>query len=178
MLELTIAVAIMGVIMSALVMVLGVGEKAAGIGSAKVDLQSDVKTLVDWIVRDVRQAKIQELYNNTPSSDYVKFNLWLWNNTTYTQENSNQYVEYAYDNVTQTFTRRFIENGTIQNEWNFTDIQMSPFYTSYVNETNNNFDNMTLLTTRTLIVAIKKAKTVRNRPLNFTMVEEVKIRNE
>jgi hypothetical protein len=169
---------ILFIILSALVMTLNVGEMASCIGSAKVDLEAEVKMLVDWITRDIRQAKIQELYNNTPTTDHVKFNLWVWDNATFEQQNTDQYVEYEYDSPNQTLSRRLIEDDATANEWNFTDISMSPFYTSYTNETVNSFNSTILLNTRRLIVAIKKSKTVRNRPLNSTMVEEVKIRNE
>ena len=173
-----VALLVFFVITSALVVSLGVGERATGIGTAKVDLQSDVKLLVDWIIRDVRQAKIQELYNNDPTTDYIKFNLWEWNSTSYEQDETGKYVEYEYDDVSETLTRRTIEDGDITGELEFPHISMSPFYTSYTDETNNSFVNTTLLTNRKLIVAIKKSRTVRNTPLDFIMVEEVRIRNE
>ena len=175
--------AIMTIILAALVMTLRVGDIASGIGTAKVDIQSDVKTIVDWITRDVRQTKIEKLCLNSPTTDHMKFPLWDWNNTSLEQTMTDQYVEYEYDSGTQTLTRRFIEGGAVSYEQNFTDITMSPFYTSYTDETSNNFDNSSSGTlcsnaTRTLIIAIKKEKAVRNTPLNFTMIEQVRIRNE
>ncbi|MDD5347468.1 MAG: prepilin-type N-terminal cleavage/methylation domain-containing protein, partial [Candidatus Omnitrophica bacterium] len=169
---------ILAVIAAALVMTLRVGDFAQSVGSSKADICSDVKMLMDWIVRDVRQAKIQELFNNTPSTGYIKFNLWVWDNDTLAQVFSDQYVEYEYDSAGEVLTRRFIDGGVTVNEWNFTGVMMPPFYTSYTNETINSFSNATLLNSRKVIVAIKRGKTVRNRPLNFTMAEEVRIRNE
>lgn len=176
--EFMVVILVLCVITSALVMTLSVGEKASGIGSAKVDLQSDVKLLVDWIIRDVRQAKIQDLHDNSPTTDYIKFNQWEWNSTSEEQEKTDRYIEYEYDGLSETLTRRTIVDEDITGELNFVDISMSPFYTSYIDETNNDFSNSTLLENRRLTVAIKKSKTVRNIPLDFIMVEEVRIRNE
>lgn len=176
--ELAIAMGIMTIILMALVMTLRVGDFASGIGTAKVDIQSDVKMILDWVTRDIRQAKIQDLHDNTPATDYMRFNLWEWNNTSCAQEESDQEVEYDYDALTNTLTRRFIENGTVSYEQSYSGVTMAPFYTSYTDETTHDFNNQTLLNSRSVIVAIKKEATARNKVLNFTMVEKVRIRNE
>ena len=181
MVELLMACVILGVVMSALLMTLQIGELANGIGSAKVDLESEVRMLVDWISKDIRQAKIQDLAStgNDPSTDHIKFRFWQWNSTSHSQEYlSNKAVQYTYDSGTKNLSREFWDvNGSVFYQ-NFTDISMAPFYTSYTDETTNDFVGDDLRENRRLIVVIRKDKTVRNRPLNFTMSEEVRIRNE
>lgn len=188
----------MVVVMSALVMTLQIGELVNGIGSAKVDLESEARMLVDWITKDVRQAKIQDLSSsdNDPRGEHIKFRLWEWNSTNHNQEyiyndttGAFVTIEYNYDNETETLSREFQdENGNVFYQ-NFTGISMPDpdpgsetgkgiFYTNYASPTDNDFNSTVLLNNRRIIVVIKKEKTVRDRPLNFTLVEEVKIRNE
>jgi hypothetical protein len=172
---------IMAIVMSALVMLLHVGEVSTGIGNDKSDLDADVRLLTGWIVRDIRQAKIQELNNNTPTTNHIKYNIWLWNNTSLSQQKTSEYVEYDYDEDAQVLTRNYINTSAtpnLQGQWNFSDITMSPFYTSYTSEASNSFSNVTLLGTRRLIVAIKKEKLTRGKNINLTLVEEIRIRNE
>jgi prepilin-type N-terminal cleavage/methylation domain-containing protein len=176
--ELMVVSLITGIIMSALFMTLQVGELTYEIGSAKVDLESEVRTLVDWISRDLRQAKIQEMNNNTPATDHIKFSLWTWNNTTNTTNLKSSYIEYSYASANQTLSRNYRDEGSTIFTVNFKNITMAPFYTSYTNETSNSFSNATLLTSRKIIVAVKKTKVVKNKNLNFSMVEEVRVRNE
>jgi hypothetical protein len=169
---------IMVIIMSALVMMLRVAEMSTGIGTAKIDLESDVRLLVSMMVKDIRQAKIQELHNNTPATDYIKYNVWVWNDANHTQDKTDEYVEYEYDDASRVVTRRFIVDNDTMDEVAFSNITMPPFYTSYTSATVNSFSSATLLNTRRLIVAVKKERIVRGRDLNFTMVEEMRIRNE
>jgi len=180
---------ILGVVMSALLMTLQIGELINGIGSAKVDLEAEARMLVDWITKDVRQSEIKNLYGNDPRGDHIKFNMWEWNQTGFNQQYTDEYVEYSYDNQTETLSREFRnENGDVLVQ-NFTGIVMPDpdpvsetgkgiFYTNYASPTDNNFNSTDLLNNRRIIVVIKKEKSVRNRLLNFTLVEEVKIRNE
>jgi len=176
--ELAVVTLIMTVILGALVAALRVGDLATGIDTPKVDLQSDARNIMALLSKDIRQAKIQELYDNTPATGYMKFNLWVWNNTSCEQEVSGSYVEYEYDAAALNLSRRLIEGGSVSYEQNYTHIAMAPFYTSYTDESTNEFDSADLLSSRTVIVAIKKEKTARNSVLNYTLVEEVRIRNE
>ncbi len=178
--EIMVVTLIMGVIFGALLMALHVGQISTDVGSSKVDLEAEVRMVADWIAKDVRQCIPSELCANVPTTDYVKFNLWAWSNASLSQVESDEYVEYEYDNSTQNLTRRHIVDGVVGAEQNFTGITMSPFYTSYIDESANSFDFSELCATsnRTLIVAIKKEKTIWNRALNFTTVKEVRIRNE
>jgi prepilin-type N-terminal cleavage/methylation domain-containing protein len=196
--ELMVVCAIFGIVMSALLMTLQIGEFANGVGSAKVDLESEVRVLVDWITKDIRQAKIQDLSStdNDPRGDHIKFRLWEWNTTGHNQAyiyngatDTFVNIEYDYDSATETLSRKFQdENGDVFYQ-NFTGISLlNPdpgsetgkgiFYTSYASSTDNDFNSTVLLNNRRIIVVIKKEKTVRNKNLNFTLIEEVKIRNE
>ncbi|HOU36447.1 MAG TPA: prepilin-type N-terminal cleavage/methylation domain-containing protein [Candidatus Omnitrophota bacterium] len=176
--EVMIASFIMVVIMGALVMTLRVGDLSTAVGTERVDLESEVKMLMHWMSKDIRQAKIQELYNNTPSTDHIMFNLWEWDNATLSQLKTDEFVEYEYDPSAHVLARRYIVDNVIEHEVNFTGIAMHPFYTSYANESSNSFNGTALLTGRRLIVAIKKEKEARGRIMNFTMHEEIRIRNE
>lgn len=176
--EVLIASFIMIIIMGSLVMTLRVGDLSTAVGTERVDLESDVKMLIQWMTKDIRQAKIQELYNNTPSTDHIKYNLWEWDNATLSQLKTDEFVEYEYDPSGQVLTRRYIVDNVTEHEVNFTDIAMHPFYTNYTNESSNSFNDTDMLTSRRLIIAIKKEKEVRNSTVNFTMHEEIRIRNE
>ncbi|HNQ50206.1 MAG TPA: prepilin-type N-terminal cleavage/methylation domain-containing protein [Candidatus Omnitrophota bacterium] len=176
--EVMISAFIMMVIMAALVMTLRVGDLSTAIGTERVDLESEVKMLVHWLSKDIRQAKIQELYNNTPSADHIKFNLWEWDNATLSQIKTDEFIEYEYDPSAEVLTRRYIVDNVTEHEVNFTDIVMHPFHTSYTNESAYSFNGTSLLSNRRLIVAIKKEKEARDSLINFTMFEEIRIRNE
>lgn len=173
-----IASFIMIVIMGALVMTLRVGDLSTAVGTDLVDLESEVKMLMHWMSKDIRQAKIQELYNNTPSTDHIMFNLWEWDNATLSQLKTDEFIEYEYNPSEQVLSRRYIVDNVTEQEVNFTDITMHPFYTVYANESSNSFNGTALLTGRRLIVAIKKEKESRGNTINFTMHEAIRIRNE
>ena len=172
--ELMVASLITAVILTALVMALRVGDVTDDIGSARSDLQGEVSSIMDWITKDIRQAKIQELNANSPTASYIKYNIWEWDNTTFSQIMTDKYVEYEYGNGI--LTRREIAGG-VSTETVFSNITMEPFYTTYT-QSQQSFDNATLLSTRRLIVAVKKETVVRGKVLNFTLVEEIRIRNE
>jgi prepilin-type N-terminal cleavage/methylation domain-containing protein len=196
--ELMVASVIFGVVMSALLMTLQIGEFANGVGSAKVDLEAEVRMLVDWISKDIRQAKIQDLAStdNDPRKDHIKFRFWEWNSTSYNQAyiynaTTDTYVniEYTYNNATEILSRKFQDksgNVFYQNFTGISKLNSDPgsetgkgiFYTEYSDPTNNDFNSTILLNNRRITIAIKKEKNVRGSILNFTLVEEVKIRNE
>ncbi len=176
--ELVVASAILVILMSGLLMILQNSEFTTGIGTAKVDLEAEVKMLTEWITKDFRRAQIVNLTNNAPGYDHLKFNLWDCNNTTGNITYSDSYVEYSYDSTNQTLLREYYDEGTDSLFNNtFTNITLAPFYTSYTNETAYGFVENDLRM-EGLIIVIKKEKIVRNRDLNFTMVERVRIRNE
>lgn len=176
--ELVVAAAILVILMSGLLMILQNGEFTTNISTAKIDLEAEVKMLTEWITKDFRRAQIVNLTNNAPGYDHLKFNLWDCNNTTGNITYSDSYVEYSYDNGTDTLLREYYdENSAILYNNTFFNITLAPFYTSYTNETAYDFvDND--LRMEGLIIVIKKEKIVRNRNLNFTIVEKVRIRNE
>ena len=178
--ELMAASAILVILMSGLLMVLQHGELITGIGTAKVDLEAEVKMLTEWITKDLRQTNSVNLTSiaNDPNYAHLKFNLWVWDNATKNITYSDSYIEYNYYSSNQTLDRGYYDasTGTAFNN-TFYDITLPPFYTSYTNESDNDFDS-TDLRMEGLITVIKKEKTVRGRVLNFTMVEKVRIRNE
>ena len=178
--EFVVASAILVILMSGLLMILQQGELTTGIGTAKVDLEAEVKMLVDWITKDLRQTNSVNLTNNDNDPDYthLKFNLWVWDNATKNIIYSDSYVEYNYNSSNQTLVRGYYDASTSTTFNNaFFNITLPPFYTSYTDEIVNDF-NTTDLRMEGLIIVVKKEKTVRDRPLNFTMVEKVRVRNE
>ncbi len=178
--ELMVASAIMVILMSGLLMILQQSELVTGIGTAKADLESEVKMLTEWITKDLRQANSVNLTStdNDPDYTHLKFNLWVWDNATKSFNYSDSYVEYNYNSSNQTLVREYYDASTSTTFNNaFFNITLPPFYTSYTDETVNNF-NTTDLRMEGLIAVIKKEKTVRDRALNFTMIEKVRIRNE
>ncbi len=174
MVELLIASLITSVILAALVLSLRVGDMTDDKGSARADLESEVRGIVDWIVKDIRQAKIQELNANSPAASYIKYNVWDWDNSTLSQKMSDLYVEYEYAN--DTITRREIDAGTVT-EWSFHNITGAPFYTTYTSA-EQSFNSTVLLSSRRLIVAVTKEAFVRGELMNYTLVQEIRIRNE
>lgn len=177
-LELIVACAILAILMSGLLLILQQGEFTTARGTAKADLESEVKMITEWITKDVRQAKIQNLTNNAPGYDHLKFNLLGWDNTTNNITYSNSYIEYSYDSTNQTLLREYYDEGSASLFDNtFTNITLAPFYTSFTNETVCDFvDND--LRMEGLIIVVKKEKIVRGKDFNFTMIEKVRIRNE
>ncbi len=179
-LELVVASAIMVILMTGLLVILQHGEFATGIGTAKVDLEAEVKMLTEWITKDLRQANIVNLTStdNAPDYAHLKFNLWAWDNTTKNIAYSNSYINYTYYIGNQTLFREYYDEDSA-NLFNntFTNITLPPFYTSYTNETVNDFVGNDLRMDG-LVIVIRKEKAVRGRILNFTMIEKVRVRNE
>lgn len=163
----------------ALFMALSAGDASFAVNAEKVTLQAKVRTVSDWIARDLRNAISWEINANSPSAVYVKFNLWDWDASAHTWALGTTYVEYAYDTSAHTLSRRRLDNlGSVLEETVFTEITAAPFYTSYVSESNNQFDSSALLSNRMLVVVIRSEHLVRGqRNLSYTLVSEVKIRN-
>jgi prepilin-type N-terminal cleavage/methylation domain-containing protein len=177
--ELLVVALIFGVIMSALFITLNVGEFSITVNSNKVDAQAHTRMLMDLVVKDIRQAITSELVANSPTTNYLKFNLWSWNVANATWQLGSQYREYEYTPAENKMSRRLVDgNGIVLEEVDYLNVLRSPFYTSYTSETSNQFDSNELLQNRKLIVVIEEERPVRNsQPVNFTLIEEVKIRN-
>lgn len=170
--------AIITAVAGALFMTLSAGNSSVRVNSERVHIQAKVRTVSDWICRDLRNAISWELNANTPGPAYLKFNVWSWDSTANTWKLGNRYIEYSYDTGRKELARRFVdENGNVLEETIFTEIMYAPFYTSYTDQYTNQFDGNALLANRMLFVVIRADHTVTGRTLSLTLVSEVKIRN-
>lgn len=158
---------------------LSVGDSSIAVNSEKVALQAKVRTVSDWIARDLRGAISWEINANNPSAVYIKLNQWDWDASAHTWALGPTFIEYSYNTAARALTRRRIDSsGNVLESAVFTEIMCAPFYTAYVDEGNNQFDTSALLAQRMLVVVIRSDHMVRGaRNLSCTLVSEVKIRN-
>jgi len=167
------------VVLAGLFSSLVVSSFSHALGSARLDLQADVRRILDWTTKDVRQAISWDICNNSPSADYIKFHLWTWDQTAHAFSLTNELIEYAYDANAHTLTRSLVNSsGTVLESRVFYNIYESPFYTTYISPSNNEFKTADLLANKKLIVVITAQKNVRvSTNILYTLKEEVRIRN-
>ena len=183
-LEVLVVGFILTVVMTALFLSLSTGEFSNSVGSAKADLQAKVRLILDWIVKDVRGTTLIEI--NTcrplinaycPSVNHIQFRKVTGiDNTTGQYTLNNNYIEYIYSSNTQQLTRNEMDGtGLILRSWIFNNITQLPFYVAL----GDPLDPGDILTNRKLVIVITGQSQVRNAlTLNFSLTEEVKIRNE
>lgn len=179
--EILVVMAIFLVLIGAIIMALNTGQYSNSISIAKVDLQSSVRNLMNWITKDVRQSITWDMANNSPSTIYIKFRqVQGWNAATHTLTLNDDFIEYAYDSSAQTITRRLLDSsGNELQRWEFSDITEEPFYTRDSSGTIVDMSGSDLLISNRIIIVIASSAQVRG-SLNipFSLTEEVKIRNE
>ncbi|MCM8795185.1 MAG: hypothetical protein NC928_00620 [Candidatus Omnitrophica bacterium] len=169
------------IVIAALFMVLNIGYFSNDISSTKMDLQSEVRRVIDCIIKDVRQAVSWEMANNNPSVNYIKFRQVEGVDTsTGDIEFSSNYIEYIYDANLSKITRRLLySNGEVIQSMEFNNIIKAPFSTR--DPTNGEIvplESETLLNSRKLIVEISGQRQVRGTlNIDFTLKGEIKIRN-
>lgn len=175
--EILVVSLILLVVIVALLVTLSTGEFSNTVGSAKAELQSQVRNLMDWIVKDVRQTNLIQINTNNPTGSHIKFKQVTGiENLTGNYTLSTDYVEYTYDGVLGKITRSAVDDsGTVLRSWEFTGITQLPFYSAAgvplaVND---------ILTSKKLVVIISGSKQVKGSiQVSFSLAEEVKIRNE
>lgn len=180
--EIIVTAFILSIVFAGLFITLNTTEFSHSVSSAKVDLQAEVRRVIDWIIKDVRQTVSYEVASNGPSDTHIKFKRVQGLNTvTGDLILSSDYIEYEYDSLSQKITRRVIDGATgdILQSWDFNNIIEAPFYTR--DDLNNivplNDDDFTNYGNK-FIVTIMGQKQVRGSlNINFTLTEEVKIRN-
>lgn len=168
---------ISSVIIAALLLTLTTGEFSNSTISAKIDLQAKVRRIMDWIIKDVRQTNLAEINNNNPSVNHIKFKVVTGiDNITGSYALSPNYIEYNYNNVSEELTRNEVdETGLILQSWVFNNITQSPFYTAPEVPLVANG----ILASKKLVIVIAGQNQVRNSLiLNFSLNEEVRVRNE
>ena len=170
-------------IVAVLFYTLSSGEYSRAASAAKIDVQSEVRRSMDWIVKDVRQGVSWDMadVSNSPSDTHIKFRkVEGWNTTSDLLLLSDNYTEYTYDATNHTITRRLSDasNNTL-GTWTLNNIMQSPFYTLDGSGNVVSLNGGDLLTSRKVVVVINGSKTIKG-SLNATaeLTEQVKIRNE
>ena len=175
--EVIVTVFLLTLIMTSLFFALTRSEFSNSMVSAKVDLQVKVRTIIDWIVKDVRQTNLIQINSNSPAQDHIKFKQVTGiNNATGDYTLSSTYIEYDYDSDAKVLTRNEIDTDgtTVLRSWTFDNIMESPFYSDVAVPLAGN----AILSTKKLVIVIAGQCQVRGTTLDFSVTEEAKIRNE
>ena len=176
--EILVSAFIMILLMGSFFMALNLGQIIGPKTSAKVDLQANVRQIVDRITRDSRQTTTYEIANNNPSGIHMKFRLvqgYQSGNFVF----SNNYIDYSYNEDTDILIRSIRDQDDNElSKLEYRDITESPFYV--VNASNQvvALNGTDLLITTRLVVKISAQSQVRGGNISFTLQAEAKIRNE
>ncbi len=172
--EILVVTFILVIVITALLITLNTGDLTNKIGSARLEVQQEVRRAMDWMVRDLRQTNRVKLEVLDQLGTRKQFNL-LANGETFSeplfnictdyidlsvQWSANQ-IGYAFDNINKTITRT--DYGTTQ-VWQF-----------------NNIDSLTFkkISLNLLRITVSGKKTARGSiEPTFALEEEVKLRNE
>lgn len=175
--ELLVVVFILGLLITALFLSLTTSEFSHSVTSAKADLQAKIRYVIDWIVKDVRQANLTEINNNNPSGSHVKFRKVMGiDNSTGNYVLSTNYIEYSFDAASEQLLRREVDPaGNILQSWTFSNITKLPFYTA----PGVALTEGAILNSGKLIVLIEGQNQFKgSSTITFSLTEEVRIRNE
>lgn len=138
--ELIVSIAILGVIVSGFFFAITAGEASRILTTGRIEVQSEVRRAVDWIAKDVRQARRVDIGSsaNDPTSSHIKFNMVTGYNTSGegSLQLSSKTMEYTYSPTTQTIVRTETTPGTpvTVKTWTFRNIIEPPFYTKIHND--------------------------------------------
>ena len=180
--EVLLASFILGVVLVSLFSTLNIGQTSFSLSSAKVDLQSQVRAVLNWIIKDVRDTKDTEIDSNNPTVNHIKFRkvTGIDNNTgscTY----ATNYIDYNYDPVSLTLTHNEVDpTGVILKSIVFYNITQSPFYNG-LGGTLQPGDIIKSWSSggKRLIIVVAGQKQLRgSTTLSFSLTEEAKVRNE
>ena len=179
-----VAAFLLSVILAALFLTLNTGQLSGSIGLTKLDLQANVRQAGDLIARDVRQTFGYEIAdeNNTPSPTHIKFRqVQGWDTVLDLPIFSSNYVDYNYDASLKRITRTILDgSGQVLETRQFNNIVASPFYAvDFVTGDILPLSANVILTSSRLVTLITGQALIRgSQALNFTLTQEVKIRNE
>ncbi|MFH0739175.1 MAG: prepilin-type N-terminal cleavage/methylation domain-containing protein [Candidatus Omnitrophota bacterium] len=176
---------IIGVVMAALSVALTIGETSRSISTAQVDLQANVRGVLDIVVRDFRQTVTQQIVNSepVPSTTYAKFRpVQRWNITNANYELDANFTEYNYSAANTTLTRNILNSvGVVLSSRNFYNITAIPFYTVDTSDESVvplTKDGLQASNGRVVIVIAGQGLARQGRILSYNLTEEVKVRNE
>ena len=181
--EVLFVVSILGIIISALFFSLTRGEFSSAVSSAKADLQAKVRSIMEWVTKDVRETNLVQIDTNNPSVNHIKFRKVTGMDDTGSYTFADHYIEYNYDNASAQLTRNKIDvlTGTILQSSVFDNIIKSPFYVAagvpeVPLEQSPSAGNI-LFYKKLLIVIAGQSQVKNSLTLNFSLTEEVKVRN-
>ena len=162
---------ILSVIISGLLMTLIIGDRSISISSAKADLQAKVRLILNMVIREVRQTKPSEIDSNDPRVDHIKFRpVSGFDIVTGLLTFSPDYIEYVYNVNTRQLTRNKIGNNP--QSTTFDNITATRFRSDVAEDLGpGTIDEK-------LIITITAQGQANRLTLNFSLTEEVKIRNE
>lgn len=180
--ETLLASFVLGVVLVSLFSTLSMGQTSFSISTAKVDLQSQVRAVLSWIIKDVRNTKDTEIDSNNPTVNHIKFRkvTGIDNNTgsiTYASD----YIEYIYDPVSLTLMRNEVDaTGVVLKSLVFDNITQSPFYNGLEGPLQaGDIIKSWSSGGKRLIILVAGQKQLRGSTvLNFSLTEEAKVRNE
>jgi prepilin-type N-terminal cleavage/methylation domain-containing protein len=174
---------ILSVVTTALFLTLSTGEFSSSLSSAKADLQAKVRLIMDMMVRDVRQTHFNEINQNDPRVNHIKFRKVSGikdsgPNAGDLNFSPNPYIEYSYNPNTLQLTRSIVDGttGVVLRSQVFGDITNIRF----CSKVNEDLGPNTIIPadSRKLIITIAARRQVKRLTLNLSLSEEVKIRNE
>ncbi len=124
----------MTIVMGGVFSVLQTGRVSSTVASAELDVRSELRRAVEWISKDVRQARRVDVgsTSNEPSSSHIKFQMV----TGYLPASGDvslnaNIIEYTYNSSTKILTRTETTTGALPvvKSWIFRYIEQAPFYT-------------------------------------------------
>lgn len=174
--EMLIVVFILSIIMTGLFLTFNIGQFSFPITSAKLELQSEARNIMNWITKDLHQAITGNIADNNATTNYIKINLWEWNYTTNLRDtHNNAYIEYFYNGTSRKLTRQYTDASGGVSTLEFSNITESPFCT---NLTTGILDRNYLRTNNKLNVIVSVEKIIRGTlSVPFILISEVTIRN-
>lgn len=176
--EILIVALLLTIIVFALLTTLNTGEVSNSVSTAKADLQAKVRQAMDWIIKDVRQTNLIQINTNNPLGNHIKFKQVTGIDGAGNYALSANYIEYTYNSASQQLTRNEVDDFGVPVPGSsrvFSNITQSPFYS----EAGVALAPGAILVSKKLIVVISGENQVNiNLTLNFSLTEEVKIRNE
>jgi type II secretory pathway pseudopilin PulG len=189
--EALLVTAIMGLLMGSIFYLLSVGQSSNLVSTAKIEVQSEVRRAMDWIVKDLRQTVNWSIGSsaNSPLSTHIKFQKVINYDTSGSGSAVlGNFIEYTFDPNANTITRTDLG---VNQSWTFRNISLnsSPFNSGifFTKLSDGSVvaidpvvagDNSPVYQTGNLVIVItgqKQANTVAN--ISYTLKEEVKIRN-
>ncbi|MDP3042360.1 MAG: prepilin-type N-terminal cleavage/methylation domain-containing protein [Candidatus Omnitrophota bacterium] len=175
--EVLLVVVILSVIIGVCLYALNAAQVAFNLTLAQRNLQSEVGRTIGWIVKDTRQAVSWDIADNNPTPDYIKFRqVTGWDTVNNTFSLSSNHIEYTYNAVAHTITRRDI--GGTTREWILNNVFASPFFTIDSSGGIVALNAVDLRTSKQLVITIFGQSSVLNLPdTTYSLTERVQIRN-